>query len=146
MMKLNLNRVSRKLKSLTIGYYRSQKFFQNRHVNFLIIGVQKAGTTSLAHFLAQHPQCMTAKSKEVHFFDLDYRYNNGINWYHRQFDLDGYNSQNEPVCIFEKSPGYIFYPDAAKRIYDYNPKMKLIVLFREPAERAYFAWNMWRQL
>jgi len=108
---------------------------------FLIIGAQKAGTTVLYSMLAQHERILASIEKEVNFFQDDNNYIKGVDWYHRQFKSvkgDG------KLVSFESTPGYLYRVPAAKRIYEYNPQMKLIVLVRNPVERAFSAWNMYR--
>ncbi|MBD3308783.1 hypothetical protein GF339_20420 [candidate division KSB3 bacterium] len=111
-------------------------------LDFLIIGVQKGGTSSLFRFLEKHPQCLGSERKELHFFDIDARYSHGKQWYHSQFSGTFRPWKHR---FFEATPGYLFRPRTAERIYRYNPKIKLIVSLREPVSRAYSAYNMWRQ-
>ncbi len=101
--------------------------------NFLIIGVQKAGTTSLINYLAKHPDVFVPFEKEIPYFHRDAFYKKGIKYYKKFFkDWKG-----------EKLVGHapvntLFYAKkAAKRIYDFNREMKLIVIFRNPIDRAY---------
>ncbi len=107
--------------------------------NFLILGAQKAGTSSLNHYLNQHPKIKGSTIKEVRFFDRDENYFKGENWYHNYF------LQNKNTSLyFDATPEYIYRSVAAERIYNYNPNIKLIVLLREPVKRAYSSWNMYR--
>lgn len=97
--------------------------------HFLIIGTQKGGTSSLYSALTQHPQVLRAARKEVHFFDQ--YYGRGHDWYLKQF----------PACAGgqvtgEASPFYMAHPLAAERIARHCPDTKLIVLLRNPADRA----------
>ncbi|HIK32301.1 MAG TPA: sulfotransferase domain-containing protein [Oscillatoriales cyanobacterium M59_W2019_021] len=99
-------------------------------LDFLIIGAQKCGTTSLYHYLTQHPQVVSANQKEVHFFDLNYSL--GLEWYKRQL-----GQGDCPNCLYgEASPYYIFHPRVPQRVYQHFPQVKLIVLLRNPVERA----------
>lgn len=102
-------------------------------IKFLIIGAMKAGTTSLHHCLAQHPDLTPARRKEVHYFDGRVmrgrnNYERGPDWYEAQFP-EGPNK-------FESSPMYLFNPLVARRIKEYNPDMKILVLLRDPVKRA----------
>lgn len=105
--------------------------------DFLIIGAQKAGTTSLYSYLAEHPQLVPSFKKEVHFFDGGMRadtddYERGEAWYRAHFPI-----QHGARCkTYEASPLYLFNPLAAGRIAQLLPRAKLIVLLRNPAERA----------
>ena len=99
--------------------------------DFLIIGAQKCGTTSLYNYLIQHPQIVPALQKEVHFFDLNF--DKGLDWYQSQFQpLDSHNH----LITGEASPYYIFHPLVPERVHQLFPKVKLIVLLRNPVERA----------
>jgi len=117
-----------------------QATWQNRALpDFVIIGAQKAGTSSLYFYLSQHPQLLPSFNKEVHFFDggLDPGVDNfekGILWYRAHFPLRkniGFHQKT-----FEASPLYIFNPLAPRRIFDIIPQVKIIALLRNPTERA----------
>jgi hypothetical protein len=105
--------------------------------DFIIVGVMKGGTTSLYSYLLQHPQVLPALKKEVHFFDLNYQ--RGINWYrahfatHREASPERHSNR---VIMGEASPYYCFHPHAIRRIAEVVPAAKLILLLRDPVERA----------
>ena len=105
-------------------------------IGFVIAGAQKCGTTALAHFLAQHPEIEMASPKEAHLFDAP-----------------GYSSAWTPAEIDERyrpffehgagarvrgeaTPIYLFLPEIARELARYNPDLKVIVLLRDPVERA----------
>lgn len=98
--------------------------------SFIIVGAQKAGTTSLYKYLTQHPEIEATLEKEVHYFDLNY--DKPLSWYQSFFPL----KKNNGKITGEASPYYMFHPYAIKRIADFNSDMKIIVLLREPASRA----------
>ncbi|NEQ36106.1 MAG: hypothetical protein F6K40_07340 [Okeania sp. SIO3I5] len=99
--------------------------------NFIIIGAQKCGTTSLYKYLTKHPQILPATKKEVHFFDLNF--DKGMSWYYSHFSQK--ETQNK-IITGEASPYYIFHPHAPQRISQSLPDIKLIVLLRNPVDRA----------
>src|SRR4030067_585144 len=101
--------------------------------DFLIIGTQKGGTLSLLNFLSQHPQIRTAP-QEVHYFDAESNYKKGELWYRSHFPIR--DTINPGEFVGEKTPEYLFSPDAAKRIQKDLPNVKLICLLRNPTERA----------
>lgn len=108
--------------------------------DFIIIGAQRSGTTSLYYYLTEHPGIASALIKEVHFFDDHYK--EGLNWYRAQFPstLQKYYTErirNEHFLTGESSPYYLFYPPAPRRIAQVVPDTKLIVLLRNPVDRAY---------
>ena len=107
-------------------------WFENGRMkpSFLIIGSQKGGTTSLYKYLCDHPQMLTASHKEVNFFSRQFY--RGINWYSKQFPV----AKGEDLITGEASTNYIFYPHAPKRVFKFFPKIKLILLLRDPVERA----------
>src|SRR5437016_5579333 len=98
--------------------------------HFIIIGAQRCGTTSLFEYLARHPSFSLPSQKELHFFD--YQYHNGADWYRKQFPL-----LLGGVITGEASPYYLLHPHVPRRIRDWNPDVKLIVLLRNPVDRAY---------
>jgi hypothetical protein len=109
--------------------------------NFIIIGVQKGGTSSLYKYLLQHPNVVPGYKKEVKFFDGSYH--KGIDWYRYNFPLK--SEMSDPTKqTGEASPSYVFHPLVSKRIKDALPDVKLILLLRDPVARAYshFQGNM----
>ena len=100
-----------------------------RRPNFLGIGVQKGGTTTLHALLDKHPQVMLAQCKEVHYFSLHYHL--GEAWYASHFASALTNQ-----CCGEITPYYLFHPLAAQRIKDLRPDMRMIVLLRDPVSRT----------
>lgn len=101
--------------------------------NFIIVGAQRSGTTSLYNYLCQHPQVMRGFRKEVKYFGCNYP--QGINWYRSHFP---YQRKMSPGDITgEASPYYLFHPLAAQRIFETLPDVRLIVLLRNPIDRAY---------
>jgi hypothetical protein len=110
---------------------------------FLVIGGQRCGTTSMYRTLSQHPAVLKAvRHKGVHFFDTDY--DKGMAWYRAHFPLERTAAGVERRLgvrpqTFESSPYYMFHPLAAERIERDLPGVKVIVLLRDPVERAYSA-------
>jgi Sulfotransferase domain len=103
--------------------------------DFLIVGAQKAGTTVLHQLINQHPQ-VVKKRNEVHFFDANF--DRGVEWYQNQFKKRPSSSH----LIGDKSPYYIFHPFVPERVYSLYPKVKIIVLLRNPVDRAYSQYWM----
>jgi len=108
--------------------------------DFIIIGTQRGGTTSLYHYLLAHPQIAAATKKEVHFFDK--KFHRGIAWYRARFpsliqwDM-AETRQSQRFITGEATPYYLFHPHAPARAALVVPKAKLIVLLRNPVDRAY---------
>jgi hypothetical protein len=102
---------------------------------FLIVGAQRCGTTSMYRTLSQHPDVVkSVLHKGVHYFDMNYV--RGLSWYRAHFPL---RLRRAGAVTFESSPYYMFHPLAAERIAADLPGVKLLVLVRDPAERAYSA-------
>ncbi len=104
----------------------------------------KGGTTALSAFLDQHPEIRMADGKEAHFFDSDDRFRPLVppdyEAYHRQF-TPGPGTR----LLGDATPLYLYWEQAPARVAAYNPRMKWVVLLRQPVERAYSHWNMLRQ-
>ena len=109
--------------------------------DFLIIGTQRAGTTSLYHYLVAHPAVAAAMpSKGVHYFDTEY--GRTLRWYRAHFAsvvASAYARVRWRMRLLrgEASPYYLFHPDAQRRVAAVLPDAKLIVLLRNPVDRAY---------
>lgn len=109
--------------------------------DFLIIGTQKGGSSSLYHYLIKHPDIQRALRKELHFFNKTERYNKGLDWYKKQLPLS--KSSNPNKVTGEATPNYLFNPSAPKRIAKDLPQTtKFIVLLRNPVDRAYSNYQM----
>lgn len=111
-------------------------------INFIICGTQKGGTTALDTYLRTHPDICMANKKEVHYFDKDkYFKGQSPNYkkYHKYF-----SPSNETQIIGEATPIYMYWNEAIARIHRYNPKIKLIIVLRNPIDRAFSHWNMER--
>lgn len=108
--------------------------------DYLIIGAQRSGTTSLQRVLGSHPNVTSARlMKGVHFFDT--AYSRGIDWYRLQFPTAAYALIKErrsgaPLRVGEASPYYLFHPLALERIQRDVPGVKLLAILRDPVERA----------
>ncbi len=109
--------------------------------HFLIIGAQRAGTTSLYRYLVAHPAVgPVVLTKGAHYFDTNYE--KGIGWYRSHFPSRWYGRLVERrtgtrFITGEGSPYYVFHPLAPQRIAETLPDVKLILLLRNPVERAY---------
>jgi len=108
--------------------------------NFIIIGAAKCGTTTLSRVLAEHPDCCFSRPKEVRFFHDDNKYSKGWECYKEAF-----THYNNELVVGECTPHYsdkIAFPETAIRIHQFNPKIKLIYMVREPYETFISAWRM----
>ncbi len=129
----------RRPRHTAIWSYRQATSRGRRLPAFIVIGAQKCGTSSLFAYLAQHPLLIPAFKKEVHYFDGGNNpacddFLRGPSWYRAHFPLER-NLAHEAMT-FEATPRYLFDPLAPRRIHELVPQAKLIVLMRDPTERA----------
>ena len=113
-------------------------------IGFLIGGVQKAGTTALARYLAGHPQLALPQRKEAHVFD-DPGF--GADWDRARIDREyarHFDAGSDDRLHGDATPIYLFHPTLVERIAAYNPAMSWIVLLRDPVERAISQYGMER--
>jgi len=108
--------------------------------DFLIIGGARCGTTSFYYYLINYPGILPAYTKEVHYFDMNYK--KGPGWYRAQFPgaigkTYAGQKRERPSITGEASPYYLFHPHAPARIASDMPGVKLIALLRNPVDRAY---------
>ncbi len=108
-----------------------------RKPNFLILGVAKAGTTSLYYYLNQHPDVYMSEPKEPFFFEAEY--GKGIEYYWRKY-FAGWRGEK---AIGEARHRNLYLPYVAPRIKESIPNAKLIVVLRNPIDRAYSHWWHW---
>ena len=105
----------------------------DKKVDFLVCGTQKGGTTALRAYLQKHNSIDMPKN-ELHFFDNDSLFGEKrIDYaqYHKSF------SNNDGMSVWgETTPIYMYWKECPKRIFDYNPQMKLIFLLGGPVKRA----------
>jgi len=105
---------------------------------FLIIGAQRCGTTSLYKYLVQHPLVAAPPlGKGAHFFDMNYE--KGEGWYRGHFPASLHRADDrlDRRITGEGSPYYLFHPCAPERVAGMLPGVKLIVMLRDPVSRAY---------
>ena len=117
--------------------------------SWIVVGAQRSGTSSLYEYLVSHPLVLRAATEEIHYFD--YNYHRGMKWYrghfatrlHGRFIARG--RRREPVTG-EATPYYMAHPLALQRIAKDLPRVKILVVLRNPVERAYSHFNHERNL
>lgn len=112
----------------------------NKKVNLLIIGAQKAGTTSLYEYIKQHPDVYFSEIKEITYFVVDKYYRKGIDYFHSFF-----SKYNNEKIIASSYVHMLPSVDAPDRVFAYNKNMKFIIMLRDPVSRAYSAYNYAKQ-
>ena len=109
-----------------------------KDLDFLVIGVQKSATTSLDQYFRLHPSiAMPNKKKELHFFDKPENLSKGGVFY-----LPYFKNADTKKIWGECTPIYCYWNGVIDNIYRYNPNIKLILVLRNPVERAFSHWNM----
>lgn len=113
--------------------------------DFLIIGAQKCGTTSLYHYLSGHPAVLPAKKKETHFFDSQFHL--GPARYRAWFPPAAARWLRARKCggravTGEATPYYLFHPLVPERVKRITPGSKFIAVLRNPIDRAYSHWKL----
>jgi len=139
----------------------------SKKVNLFVVGAAKSGTTALYRFLNLHPEIFLSPIKEPHYFSKDIRFNNFSKDYRDRnyFDLKKYfakevleykqiafiEDSKDYECLFkdsssekylgEVSNGYLISKNAYREIYKYNKNSKIIMILREPIDRAFSHWR-----
>src|SRR5436190_23941036 len=110
-------------------------------LDFVLVGAQKSGTTALHYFLSRHPKITMGDQQEIHFFDNDALFVSEPDYeqLHKHYPLLAAST-----IAGDCTPSYVYHEPAMERIWKYNPKIKLLVLLRNPVDRAFAHWNMQR--
>lgn len=108
---------------------------------FAIVGVQKAATSTLSQALTWHPQVLKAPRKEVGFFNRT-----DLDWSAPPYD-DHVVPRTKPQqrVVGDATPLYLWWPQALERMHAYHPGFRLVVVLRDPIERAFSHWAMLRE-
>jgi hypothetical protein len=126
---LDVSRVSKRAEGSESGPTTDAK--RSNLLDFLIIGVQKAGTMAAVKNLNKHPEIFVCR--EPHFFDL--YWDMGLDWYKNKL-------RSTKKFIGEKTPELIYVDMCALRMKQICPDARFILMLRDPVKRAYSAWNM----
>ena len=106
-------------------------------LDFLIVGAQKSGSTSLRAFLEEQKKDIFILNRELHFWNRNGQYQDGagLNAY-----LENFAEAKPNQVKGEKSPSYLVSKEAPERIHKHFPKVKIIAILRNPIDRAYSAY------
>src|SRR6058998_2548566 len=120
--------------------------FRNRRrkidrLDFILAGAQKSGTTALHYFLSRHPDIAMGDQQEIHFFDNDALFVSEPDYkpLHKHYPLLA-----SSMIAGDCTPSYMYHEPSVERIFKYNPRIKFLVLLRNPVDRAFAHWNMQR--
>src|ERR1044071_1432655 len=124
-----------------MALFRSKRRREIHRLDFIFAGAQKSGTTALHYFLSRHPDICMGNQQEIHFFDNDAMFVAEPNYeqLHKH-----YPPIARSMITGDCTPSYIYHEPAMQRIWNYSPKIKLLILLRNPVERAFAHWNMQR--
>src|SRR6266480_5990174 len=108
---------------------------------FILAGAQKSGTTALHYFLSRHPDITMGDQQEIHFFDNEEIFSGPVDYelLHRH-----YPPVAGSTIAGDCTPLYLYWKPAMERIWNYNSQIKLLILLRNPIDRAFAHWNMQR--
>lgn len=108
---------------------------------FAIVGVQKAGTSTLSRAITGHPQVVRAPRKEATFFN-----SLTIDWTDPPYDEHVVpRARPGQLVVGDATPAYLWWPHALERMRDYNPDTRLVAVLRDPIDRAHSQWRMQRE-
>jgi Sulfotransferase domain len=106
-------------------------------LHFVIGGAQKSGTTTLDGIFRYHPQIQMASTKETHFFD-----NEKLDWLQPDYSaLEAYFPEQDKRLRGESTPITLYWRPAIRRLYAYNPQVKIVLLLRNPITRCFSNWR-----
>lgn len=117
--------------------------------DFIVIGAQRSGTSAFYYHLAEHPNFMVSPTKELNYFnDCYYK---GTLWYRAHFPTFAEKrrmlaKQGRRLITGEASPDYLFNPNVPRRVATTMPHAKLIVMLRDPVERAYSHYRLYLRI
>jgi len=112
--------------------------------DFIIAGTVRSGTTSLYYNICEHPSVLEAAYDEIGFFDSNY--NLGIDWYRSMFpthkEIEIVRKNSGYAITGEDTPFYFWKKEACEKIFESLPNIKIIIIFRNPVDRAYSNYNL----
>ncbi len=151
----NLLHLIRRIRRGPLRRFAYKKYFNYRLFtagkrclpDFLIIGTERGGSTSMFEMLDQHPQLSASFWKEIDYFTGGFHkeddYQKGELWYRAHFPLK--RDMRAGNMTFEGTPRYLFHAAAPERIFNLLPNVKMIALLRNPSERAISHYFMSRR-
>ena len=137
------------LKKIYWNLFKRNIFGMTGHLrvlpDFIIIGSMKCGTTSLYYDICEHRCTLPAAYDELGFFDSNFHL--GLNWYRSMFprkkQIEDVKEKEGVAITGEDTPFYFWNPLAAKRIQEILPNIKLLIILRNPVDRAYSEYQDW---
>lgn len=120
--------------------------------NFFIVGAPKCGSTALYNYLKQHPEVFMSTPKELNYFT--YNELNAQNLYYSDIRISNRESylkifsraKDYHKVVGEASVSYLFYPNTPNRLFEFNDMSKIVIILRDPVQRAWSHYLMDRRL
>ena len=116
----------------------SRMKLESEKIRLFIAGAQKAGTTSLKHYLGEHPEVQTHEQKEFAYFYDDDEFAEGQERAFKKY----FGRQHKHKILIAKNAGLYVRESGLKRLHDHNPDCIIVLLLRNPVERAHSAYQM----
>jgi hypothetical protein len=113
-------------------------------IDLMVLGAQKAGTTSLNQYLQQHPKIATHNTIEFGMFVNEASYRQGFDYYFKHSVEPSVQQDKDRSRFVAKRVGLMNNPHLMKLLYDHNPDVKVVVVLRHPIARAYSAFQYCR--
>ena len=135
-----MNELVEKARDVPSGARVSDKLEAGSLPDFVIIGAQKCGTTAFYGLLTKHPNVEPAAIRELHYFDRADRFDKGTEWYRRCFPPPRWKDGRRSITG-EKTPYYLFHPQVPQRMAEVIPRVRLIVMLRNPVDRTYSQYH-----
>jgi len=118
----------------------AQPSSQRQNPDFVVIGAEKCGTTSLFQYLSHHPAVISPIEKEIDFFDMEYGC--GLDWYLSHFPAAAPQPAGFKWITGETSANYLYSDVAPARVSKHFPRTKLVVILRHPVDRTISRYSM----
>lgn len=122
-----------------------------KKVNFFIVGAPKCATTSVYRYLDSHPLVFMSKPKEINYFSSEDIKNQKLYYQEKVVTTQAaydriFTNVGAEHILGDASVSYFYYPNVPKRIFDYNKEAKILIILRDPVERAYSHYLMDKRL
>ncbi|MBK9731373.1 MAG: sulfotransferase [Chitinophagaceae bacterium] len=114
-----------------------------RQIDLMIVGAQKAATTSLKNYLGKHPSLITHNLTEFAFFANDEEYLEGFEHAFKKYFPETFSHSAKKIIA--KNASLYENEEALTRLYEHNPDCLIVLIIRNPIERAYSSYNMERE-
>jgi len=119
-------------------FYPTKLSLNVKKIDLMIVGAQKAGTTSLKNYLGEHPEISTHDQKEIGYFVVDEEYHPEIEKVYEKY----FHDYRKGTTLIAKNAMLYAHSEGLKRLAQYNPQCKIVILLRNPIDWMYSAFLM----